>query len=159
AVGDVAAAGARLRLAGMAPVAASGSAFAFFRTSGGVLVRVIDDHLVPPSRVNQSPAAIDLGPVGVVTYYPCDPASLKRGLASVVGSDWRPTQQFTLPYVYPDGTSQAFDITVDATVAGAPFVSIESPIHTHEQGSCSASRTPLHLVYFADDVVSAAQQL
>jgi hypothetical protein len=156
-VTSLADAGARMRTAGMTPVA-SGAGFSYSRGIGGVLAKLVDRRL-PAGSANQPTAQIDLGPVTSATLGPCDQPGLKDQLSAALGIDWRLPLLLPLPWVMPDGTLRPQVLRADASQNGSPFVTLEGPPDVPPEYVCTATSTPIHMVFFTGDVPAAEQQL
>lgn len=152
----------KLAQAGMTPVALSGDDFAFWKGSGGVLVRLIDKDLVPATGgVNQSQAPIDLGAPAAVAIAPCNQAALKAQLGTALSLDWRAPFAVTLPYEYAadPGVTHVHDTTLDISVLGPPFVTLDEALHAPQEYWCTPTTTPVHIIFLAANVPVAAQQV
>lgn len=90
AVDDVAAAGVVLEQAGMTQAAVSGQSFAIWVGAEDILVKLVDNDLVPEvGGVNESQAAIDLGPLVATSHAACDIGAVRTQLSNALGVSWK----------------------------------------------------------------------
>jgi hypothetical protein len=147
-------------LAGLKLVAFKGDDFAFFRAKGGVLVRLIDEDLVPEGGVNQPQAPIDLGAPPAVAIAGCDQAGLRDQLGAAFGVAWRDPFPITLPYEFAadPGNTHLHDSTLFISQPGPPFLALEANLHAPPEYHCTPTETPVHLDFLVEDVDASGAQ-
>lgn len=156
AVDDVAAQEQPLAEAGMTLVAVSDQNFAFWRGVGGLLVKLVDDELVPDeSGVNHPQAPTDLGPVAAAVFVPCDLNAAQTQLSAALGINWRPPLTMPLPVDYGDGHPRIVNFVAIFSRAGPPYLILEEATPDPHPWSCGEP----HLTFAVDDVPGAGQQM
>jgi len=159
-VADVDDAATSLEQAGLKLAARAGNSFAYYRASGGVLVRVISRHLMPAGPgSNKAQAPIDLGPPAADALYPCDISRAHEALSRALGIEWRLPQLFALPWQLADGSIVVRAATATISQQRAPFIATEAPHGFPGEDSCSVSYTPHYLVFATPNVAAADAQM
>lgn len=99
--------------AGLTKIAFSGNKFAFYKAANGLLIKVINEKLLPPSGGTNIPQApIDIGPVKHTDVAVRDQDTLKTQFSTLFSINWTDFAFTDNPITFPEGT-----VLVDVNVA------------------------------------------
>lgn len=153
--------GARLALAGFRLVAV-GDGFTFWRSDGGVLVRLIASSAAPSAGTHEPQAAIDFGAPKALAFFPCA-GDVRKRLTDGLGIEFHPSVTVPSEREYSDGTERTDVVThVGISTRGTPFVTVDDNGDSHEaplEPQCTPTRTPTYQVFSTPDQVAAEAQL
>lgn len=104
---------ATMQAAGLTKVASSGNKFAFFKAANNLLIKVINQDLLPPTGgVNIPQAPIDIGPVVHTDLAVRDQDTLKAQFGQLFSLNWTDFNFASTPMTFPQG-----DLLIDVSVA------------------------------------------
>jgi len=134
--------------AGLTKVAFSGNKFAFYQAANGLLVKVINQNLLPPTGgVNTPQAPIDIGPIKHADMAIVDSETLKQQFGTLLSINWSVFQFTNTPMTFPEGTELVdVDVVVSDKIPQIQFEKITPPLGVFASSPTSYTFHPAYVV-------------